>query len=109
MPSDSADLSSSNRKGNAMSLYPKAVADRARIFARHHVQLLGRGVTALDRASGSGRNVQLAISPRGGGIGERWRKRGCHVFAAASLVTLMSGLFMDLVPMCAQCEEILEG
>jgi hypothetical protein len=26
VPTDSADLSSSNRKGNAMSLYPEAVA-----------------------------------------------------------------------------------
>ena len=91
-----------------MSLYPKAVADRVRIFARDHVQLLARGVTALDRASGSGRNVQLAMGPRGGGIGERWRKRGCHVFAAARLVMLMSGLFMALVPMSAQCAESLQ-
>jgi hypothetical protein len=35
-------------------------------------------------------------------MGERCRKRGCHVLAAARLLMLMSGLFMALVPMTAQ-------
>jgi hypothetical protein len=85
-----------------MLLYPEAVIDRVRVFARDRVNILARGVTALDRACGSGHNVQLAIGPRGGVIGEGWGKRGCHVFAAVRLVMLMSGLFMALVPMSAQ-------
>jgi hypothetical protein len=85
-----------------MSLYPGPVTDRVRVFARDRVNLLARGVIALDRASGSDHNVQLAIGRRGGVIGERWRKSGCHVFARARLVMLMSGLLMALVPMSAQ-------
>jgi uncharacterized protein (DUF302 family) len=61
------------------------------------------GTAGIGRASrGSGDNFQHAIGRRGGVSEERWRKRGCHVCAAARLVTLMGSFFMALVPMSAQ-------